>query len=470
MAFDSVFPLYQDWEVSQLGDVCKRGGGNVQTGPFGSQLHASDYVAEGIPSVMPQNIGDNRILDSGIARITEADAQRLSKYRLLEGDIIYSRRGDVERRALVRESEEGWLCGTGCLRIRFGEGVVHPEYAAHYLGHPAVREWIVRHAHGATMPNLNTTILSELPFVLPPWEVQVFIGDAIELYDQKVDLNRRINQTLEAMAQAIFKSWFVDFDPVKAKIAAIEQGQDALRAAMRAISGKTDAELDQMPREHHDQLAATAALFPDAMEESELGGIPTGWKAGTLAEICRLNPESWSAKTLPNTVIYVDLANTKNGEISELQVVSEKDIPSRARRILRSGDTIIGTVRPGNRSFALVGKEGLTGSTGFAVLRPIAQEWLEFVYLVATSGSNIDRLTHLADGGAYPAVRPEVVVQGNIVIPDRMLAQAFHQHVQPFWVNILANRESTETLAKLRDVLLPELLSGNIYIQHEEDR
>ena len=203
MAFDSVFPLSQDWEVLPLGEVCKRGGGNVQTGPFGSQLHASDYVAEGIPTVMPQNIGDNRILDTGIARITEADAQRLSKYRIREGDIIYSRRGDVERRAWVRKAEDGWLCGTGCLRIRFGEEVVYPRYAAHYLGHPAVREWIVRHAHGATMPNLNTTILSELPFVLPPWTDQVSIGDAIELYDQKIDLNRRINQTLEAMARCV---------------------------------------------------------------------------------------------------------------------------------------------------------------------------------------------------------------------------------------------------------------------------
>lgn len=347
-----------------------------------------------------------------------------------------------------------------------GNEEVTTEYLHYFLQHADIQSYLT----GAVMPKLTQGNLNRIPVRYPELDYQKQIVQILSFLDRKIDLNRRINQTLEAMAQAIFKSWFVDFDPVKAKVAAIEQGQDPLRAAMRAISGKTDAELDQMPREHHGQLAATATLFPDAMEESELGEIPKGWKAGTLAEICHLNPESWSAKTLPNTVSYVDLANTKSGEISELQVVSEKDIPSRARRILRSGDTIVGTVRPGNRSFALVGKENLTGSTGFAVLRPIAQEWLEFVYLVATSGSNIDRLTHLADGGAYPAVRPEVVVQGNIVIPDRMLAQAFHQYVQPFWVSILANRESTETLAELRDVLLPELLSGNIYIQHEEDR
>src|SRR6266511_5967249 len=96
-------PVPEGWEWITLGDACRRGGGDIQTGPFGSQLHASDYVADGIPSIMPQNIGDNRIIESGIARITPADAQRLRRYLVRRGDIVYSRRGDVERRALVRD-------------------------------------------------------------------------------------------------------------------------------------------------------------------------------------------------------------------------------------------------------------------------------------------------------------------------------------------------------------------------------
>src|SRR5437879_4706148 len=100
-----------DWRVSSLGDLCAEGGGNIQTGPFGSQLHASDYVAEGIPSIMPQNIRDNRIIDDGISHITESDAKRLSRYRVKIGDIVYSRRGDVRLRALIRKEHDGWLCG-----------------------------------------------------------------------------------------------------------------------------------------------------------------------------------------------------------------------------------------------------------------------------------------------------------------------------------------------------------------------
>ena len=141
--------LPEDWEYTTLGAACERGGGDIQTGPFGSQLHASNYVPVGIPSIMPLNIGDNRINVDGIARISPEDASRLKRYLVREGDIVYSRRGDVERRALVRGAEDGWLCGTGCLGVRFGEHGVDSRYASYFLGHPSVREWIVRHAHGA---------------------------------------------------------------------------------------------------------------------------------------------------------------------------------------------------------------------------------------------------------------------------------------------------------------------------------
>jgi len=212
-----VGPLPTDWGYTTLGEVCARGGGEVQTGPFGSQLHAADYVSDGVPSIMPQNIGDNRVVRDGIARISAGDAQRLSRYLVRPGDIVYSRRGDVERRALIRDAEDGWLCGTGCLRVRFGGGYIDPTFASYYLGDARVREWVVRHAHGATMPNLNTGILSALPFVEPPPPEQRAIAHILGTLDDKIELNRRMSETLEAMARALFKSWFVDFDPVRAK-------------------------------------------------------------------------------------------------------------------------------------------------------------------------------------------------------------------------------------------------------------
>jgi type I restriction enzyme S subunit len=206
-----------DWELTTLGEICQRGGGYIQTGPFGSQLHASDYVSIGIPSIMPVNIGDNRVIVDSIAKVKKQDAERLNRHRVRSGDIIYSRRGDVERRALVRPEQDGWLCGTGCLKIDLGTGVVDPLYVSYYLGHCDVRSFISRHAVGSTMPNLNTTIMSSVPFVLPPPDQQRAIARILGALDDKIELNCRMNRALEAMAQALFKSWFVDFDPVIAK-------------------------------------------------------------------------------------------------------------------------------------------------------------------------------------------------------------------------------------------------------------
>ncbi|WP_407276515.1 restriction endonuclease subunit S [Halothiobacillus sp. DCM-1] len=331
-------------------------------------------------------------------------------------------------------------------------------------------------ASGSATPILNKGHFSAFEISLPPRATQNKIVGILGGLDNKIDLNRRINQTLEAMAQAVFKSWFVDFDPVKAKIAARrnlapnlsrkEREEKILRAAMSAISGKPDAELDTLPPEQYQQLAATAALFPDEMEESELGEIPRGWAPGALSAVCDLNADSWSAKTLPASVKYIDLANTKNGEVIEVQTMEGANIPSRARRILKDGDTIIGTVRPGNRSFALVGEAGLTGSAGFAVLHPRKSYLREYVYLAATADANIERLAHLADGGAYPAVRPELVVSDSLPIPSENLLREFHRISAPMFDHVLEMRRANRELAALRDTLLPKLLSGELSVEN----
>lgn len=156
------------WLSTTLGEFAAEHGGDIQTGPFGSQLHASDYVDEGVPVVMPKQLKEDRVSTDGVARIREEDAERLAKHRLQVGDIVQSRRGDVERLALVTTREEGWFCGTGCIRTRVNQQAVAPDYLFQYMSLPSVRQWIVMHALGSTMPNLNTKIIASLPFSLPP--------------------------------------------------------------------------------------------------------------------------------------------------------------------------------------------------------------------------------------------------------------------------------------------------------------
>jgi type I restriction enzyme S subunit len=211
---------------------------------------------------------------------------------------------------------------------------------------------------------------------------------------------------------------------------------------------------------------ATAALFPDSFEESELGPVPKGWSVGNLNALAELNPESWSAKLHPERVLYVDLANTKAGQIDEYTEFSFEDAPSRARRVLRCGDVIVGTVRPGNRSFARIASDvtGLTGSTGFAVLRSREVVDQALVYIVATNDDAIDRLSHLADGGAYPAVRPEVVGTTPLVIAPEEIRNSFGDIANPLFACIGANQDRMKQLASLRDTLLPRLISGQLQL------
>ncbi len=200
-----------NWSTSKLGDIVKSGGGKIHTGPFGSQLHASDYMPSGIPCIMPANMKDNRVDLSKISFIAEHDAQRLSKYLVQGGDIVYSRRGDVTLKALIRNEEAGYFCGTGCLLLRPGNEI-DPEFLTYYLSTTTMKDWIKKQAVGATMPNINTDILSNIPFTGPEKQKQKQIVSVMYSIDNKISLNNKINAELEAMAKLIYDYWFVQFD------------------------------------------------------------------------------------------------------------------------------------------------------------------------------------------------------------------------------------------------------------------
>lgn len=194
-----------EWKEYKLGEIA-----DVQTGPFGSQLHQSDYVDVGIPSIMPVNIGNRMdISTEKIVYITEKDAKRLSRYRVQIGDIVYSRRGDVEKCAYINEKENGWLCGTGCLRIRIDLSKADSKFIAYYLSTDDMKSWISNNAVGTTMPNLNSSILQQILLSLPSLPTQHRIAAILSSLDDKIDLLHRENATLEQMAETMFRQLFV---------------------------------------------------------------------------------------------------------------------------------------------------------------------------------------------------------------------------------------------------------------------
>ena len=196
------------WEQITVGQACKSGGGLVQTGPFGSQLHAADYVSRGIPSVMPKNIGkDGKIDSTDISLISKPDHERLSRYHLRAGDVVYGRRGDIGRRALVLPEQNGWLCGTGCLFVRIGNYPMDPEFLAYYLGYQPVVDWIISRAVGTTMLNLNSKILRSVPLYFPNQNQQQQIACTLRAADAKIaaeqDRKGALQELFNSLLQAL---------------------------------------------------------------------------------------------------------------------------------------------------------------------------------------------------------------------------------------------------------------------------
>ncbi len=428
-----------EWAPIRLGDVCmKIGSGATPRGGSDVYLQNGPYAL-----IRSQNVYNDGFHYDGLAFIDEKHAAELENVEVREGDVLLNITGDsVARACQVDPLVLPARVNQHVAIIRPDPGKLAPRFLRYALVSREMQTKLLSWAGSGGTRNALTKGMIESFDVLAPTDVseQRAIAHILGTLDDKIELNRRMSETLEAMARALFKSWFVDFDPVRAKAEGRAPG---------------------LPQPLGD-------LFPDSFEDSELGEIPEGWEVGTLAEVSTLNPEVWQTHTRPPEIRYVDLSNTKWGRIEEVAAYGQADAPSRAQRVLRVMDTIVGTVRPGNGSYAFISDDGLTGSTGFAVLRPQQTEYAELVYLAATAPENIEALAHLADGAAYPAVRSEVVAATPIVKARPGIVDIFSRAVGSLLAKLAANQRESRTLAALRDTLLPKLISGELRVKDAE--
>lgn len=343
-----------------------------------------------------------------------------------------------------------------------GNGEVTTEYLNYFFQNADIQSYLT----GAVMPKLTQGNLNRIPVRYPDPAYQKAIVRVLTSLDDKIAINRRINQTLEAMAQAIFKSWFVDFDPVKAKIAAKQEGLDPLRAAMSAISGKPDAELDALPPEQYDPLATTAALFPEEMEESELGEIPKGWKARPMPECIEVNPTRQLKRGAVSP--YLHMANMPTNS-SRAQTVVLREFASGSKFI--NGDTLLARITPclenGKTAFVdfLDNEQVGWGSTEFIVLRPKKTLPVEFAYFLCRHPDfRAFAIAQMAGTSGRQRVPNDCFANYLLTVPSSEVATAFGVVARSVMNQIRAQDEASKTLATLRDTLLPKLLSGELSV------
>jgi type I restriction enzyme S subunit len=394
-----------NWRATTLGEVCDEVGGVIQTGPFGSQLHESDYSAEGIPVVMPKDIIEGRIATESVARVSPEHVERLSRHKLRSGDIVYGRRGDIGRQALIRPEQEGWMCGTGCLRLSFGESVLDPLFLHYYLRQDDVISWITNQAVGATMPNLNTGILRTVPVRFPPLPVQRRIAGILSAYDELIENSQQRIRILETMARALYREWFVHF---------------------------------RFPGHE------THPLVP-----SPLGDIPQGWEVKNVEEIVKRIPvgKKYEQKTVSPAGAVPVFDQGKSGIIGyhddEPGVVASETAPvivfanhTCYQRLVHIPFSAIQNVLPFVPSPAL----------------PRNIYWLHW----ATNG--------LVVFNDYKGHWPEFAAK-TLVVPPAELCQRFGDFAAPLSRQILKLEHEIQNLRRTRDLLLPRLLSGQVELK-----
>lgn len=194
------------WEKVKLGDIATC----IQPGPFGSQLHNSDYSKEGTPIIMPKDIVGGAIVHSGLLKVSEEHVKRLSRHQVYEGNLMVARKGDVRKCAYITANENGWMTGSDCLKVVLDESKCYPKFIYYQLRSEHIGRWLEKVSIGATMPSLNTGLLSGIEMVLPPIEIQKQIAGILSVYDDLIENNRKQIKLLEEATQRLYKEWFVD--------------------------------------------------------------------------------------------------------------------------------------------------------------------------------------------------------------------------------------------------------------------
>jgi type I restriction enzyme, S subunit len=313
-------------------------------------------------------------------------------------------------------------------------------------------------ASGSATPILNKRHFSNVKLFIPSKIEQDSIVDILRSIDDKIELNRQINQTLEQIAQAIFKSWFVDFDPVKAKIAAKQNGLDIERAAMCAISGKTDEELDQLSPEQRQQLATTAALFPDELVNLDIGEIPKGWEYGTLSEICTFTSERIDVAELilENYISTENMLEGRKGITTASSLPAVQTVPR-----FRKGQVLVSNIRPYFKKIWLSRFEG-GRSNDVLCFKTTDSDSVEFLYNLLYQNVFFNFMLATSKGAKMPRGDKDAIMGWNIPKPTLETRQAYSTVVKNYYKIIESLNKENQYLSNLRDFLLPKLLSGEI--------
>ncbi len=396
--------------ASALSEIIEAWGGLIQTGPFGSQLHQHDYSEQGIPVVMPKDIRNGRVDESGIARIPEGKASQLSRHLLKAGSVVFPRRGEISKCAYINEEQAGFLCGTGCIKIEPPEERLRSKFLFYYLGLRQSVEWLERNAVGTTMLNLNTKILCGLKVPLLDPSRQDEIVNTLSAYDDLIENNRRRIQLLEQAAQLLYKEWFVHL------------------------------------------------RFPGHEHAKIINGVPEGWEKKRLEEIADI-----TMGQSPASIYYNEAGNglpfhqgvTNFGD----RFPSHRVYCTVQNRLAEPGDILFSVRAPVGRINITLDK--IVIGRGLAAIRSICGQQNLLFY---TLKNHFFKEDMIGGGAIFAAITKKDLHNVELLQSQNQVAEMFMEHVRPIDRQIENLTQEIERLNRARDLLLPRLMNGEIAV------
>lgn len=401
----------------RLADVCEKiGSGATPRG--GSEV----YQSSGVSLIRSQNVYNDGFRKEGLAYISDKHAQELENVIVQAGDVLLNITGDsVARICQAPKDVLPARVNQHVAIIRPKEDILNSRYLRYFLVSPSMQQYMhALAAAGATRQALTKGMIEAFDVPTPLLPEQKAIASILGALDDKIELNRKMNETLEAMAGAIFKSWFVDFDPIP-------------------------------------------GLGPHKeWQDSPLGKIPKEWRVGTLGDLVDFVNERVEATSKKDNERYIALDDMPNRSINLEKFRHGAEVNSSIIRF-KEGDILFGAMRPYFHKVGLAQFDGITRTTTF-VLGPKPKDARMFTLMSFFRDDVIEYATNASVGSTIPYVRWDALSIYQIVIPDVELMAKFNLSVEPLIHQIKINAKQSRTLAAIRDTLLPKLMSGEMRV------
>jgi type I restriction enzyme S subunit len=407
------------WRNCLVGDFVGSGVAHIQTGPFGTQLKASDYVSEGTPVINVRNIGLSDLRPDKLEYVPEEITHRLSEHLLIENDIVFGRKGAVDRHLFVEAEQEGWMQGSDCIRLRFEADAIHPRFVSYAFLQENHKQWmIVQSGSKATMASLNQDIIKRIPLQLPSLSIQEEIVWVLSAYDNLIENNRRRMALLEESARLLYREWFVRL---------------------------------RFPGHEHTRI---------------VDGVPEGWERRRLDELTSFLKRGITPHYDEEAGgLVINQKCIRDGRVN-LNFARRQSREFKPDRQIQIGDVLVNSTGEGTLGRVAQIKvfiENCTVDTHVTIVRPrpeiprhyfglAVMEWEPRFSTMGKGATNQTELSPAAIGGV------------DIVIPSHALLEQFELFAEPIYQQTSNLISQNEKLRAARDLLLPRLMSGEIAV------